>query len=117
MTLLNGGSTGQAAGGGLVRFVLRLVLLAAGLVFAASLLVAMLLLAMVWVLRAGWARLTGRPVTPWVMRVDPRAGWQRATRAGPWAPAARAPGPQQRATPADVTDVEVKDVVPREPRA
>lgn len=108
LTLLNDGTAGRQAGGGFSfsRFVLRLVLLAAGLVFAASLLVVLLLLTTVWLLRAGWARITGQPVTPWVMRVDPRAGWRRATRSRP-----------QRATPADVTDVEVKDVVVKDPRA
>ena len=54
------------------RFILRLVLLAAGLVFAASLALMVLVLLAIWGLRMLWARLTGQPVTPFVMRVDPR---------------------------------------------
>jgi hypothetical protein len=108
LTLLN---YGTPAGGGFGRFVARFFLLAAGLVFAASLLVAMLLLATVWLVRAGWARLTGQPVTPWVMRVDPRAGWQRATRSSRQA-APDGPLAPQRGARGDVTDVEVKDPRP-----
>ncbi len=61
----------------MMNFILRLVLFMLGLVFAASLAVAVLLLAAVWGVRSGWARLTGRPVTPWVMRFDPGAGFNR----------------------------------------
>ncbi len=61
----------------MLKFLLRLVLFVFGLVLAASLATAVLLLAAMWLLRAGWARLTGRPVTPWVMRFDPRAGFGR----------------------------------------
>ncbi|MBU1361086.1 MAG: hypothetical protein KJ901_20305 [Gammaproteobacteria bacterium] len=57
------------------NFLLRVVLFLLGLVFAASLAVAVLLLAAVWGLRYGWARLTGKPVQPWVMRFDPRGGF------------------------------------------
>ena len=46
----------------MLNFLVRLVLFLLGLVFAASLAVAVLLLAMVWGLRYGWARLTGKPV-------------------------------------------------------
>jgi len=56
--------------------IIRLVLLVAGLLFAASLLVAALLLAAVWGLRWVWARLTGRPATPWVVRFNPLAGFE-----------------------------------------
>ncbi|MDB5893272.1 MAG: hypothetical protein JWQ88_803 [Rhodoferax sp.] len=108
---------------GLVRFVLRLLLVGVALVFAASLLVVVMLLASAWGVRAMWARLTGRPVTPWVMRVDPGAGWQSVFRAGErWQPRGRAAAPggptvngQGRGRPdlldvADVTDVQVKEV-------
>ncbi|QNK73524.1 hypothetical protein H7F36_20930 [Variovorax sp. PAMC28562] len=61
----------------MMNFILRLVLFMLGLVFAASLAVAVLLLAAVWGVRYGWARLTGRPVTPWVMRFNPGAGFNR----------------------------------------
>jgi hypothetical protein len=67
---------------GLLRLVVRVVVIAMGLVLFASLLVAVLLLALVWMLRAGWARLTGRPVSPFVMRMDPRKGFSRMYRSG-----------------------------------
>ena len=45
---------------GVARLVVRLLLVAAGVVFFLSLLAAMLVLALVWGLRYLWARLTGR---------------------------------------------------------
>ena len=62
---------------GVFRLAFRLVLLAMGLVFAASLLLVVLALAVAWGLRATWARLTGQPVNPWVMKFNPGAGWSR----------------------------------------
>ena len=47
---------------------------------AVSALSAALVLAALWALRALWARLTGRPVTTWVMRMDPRTGFSTAFR-------------------------------------
>ncbi|VTU33875.1 hypothetical protein H6CHR_04090 [Variovorax sp. PBL-H6] len=64
------------------NFLLRFVLFLLGLVFAASLAAAVMLLAAVWGLRYGWARLTGQPVRPWVMRFDPRHGFDRFRAAG-----------------------------------
>lgn len=95
-----------------LNFLVRLVLLAAGLLFAASLALAVVLLLAVWSLRMLWARLTGRPVTPFVMRVDPRGGFNRMYRAGPFSspPESGPPQPGRREI-ADVTDV-----VPRESR-
>lgn len=92
---------------GIARFFLRLVLLLMGFAFAASLVVAAMVLASLWALRAGWARLTGRPVTPWVMRMRPQDGWNRFYRQT-GAPPSNEPGPPRRDT-ADVTDVEVKE--------
>jgi len=66
----------------MVNFLVRLILFMLGLVFAASLAVAVLLLAAVWGLRYAWARLTGKPVQPWVMRFDPRSGFDRFRSAG-----------------------------------
>lgn len=95
----------------LFTFLIRLVLLAAGLVFAASLLVVMTLVASAWGLRSAWARLTGRPVTPFVFRMDPRAGFGQVYRgrwqAGATTPAAAPLRPERREL-GDVTDVEVK---------
>ena len=60
-----------------MNFILRVILLLLGLVFAASLAVAVMLLAAVWGVRYAWGRLTGKPVTPWVMRFNPRSGFDR----------------------------------------
>ena len=60
---------------GLTRWLIRVVVVVAGLVIFLSLLAAVLVLALVWGLRALWARLTGWPVMPWTLRVDPRTGW------------------------------------------
>ncbi|MBK8071172.1 MAG: hypothetical protein IPK34_03765 [Ramlibacter sp.] len=99
------------------RFVLRLVLLAAGLVFAASLLLAVGVMLVLWGLRMLWARLTGRPVTPFVMRMDPRGGFNRfyAARSGAVVDAEtvdRGASPAVRGRRADVTDVEARPVPP-----
>jgi hypothetical protein len=91
------------------RFLLRLLLVATGLAIAAVLSAAFVLLLAVWWLRAGWARLTGRPVTPFVMRVDPRAGFAGVVRrAQPESRTPRADGAATRLGAGDVTDVQVK---------
>ena len=102
------------------NFLLRVVLFFIGLVVAAGLLCAVLVLAAAWMLRAGWARLTGRPVAPWVMRFNPRSGFDRFTAAGrPAEPTAadvanaRARGESVRSPialgdPEDVTDVRAR---------
>lgn len=99
-------------------FLLRVVLVIAGVLFAASMLVVMLLLLAVWGVRAVWARLTGRILSPFEMRLDPRTGFRYMYRRGShWqakAPAgAPDPGTASQRVPfghrlADVTDVEVK---------
>ena len=108
---------------GLARFVVRLLLVVVGLVFFLSLLAAALVLALVWGLRAAWARTTGRPITPWTVRIDPRAGWSSVYRSGarwnrtdaaqPTAPETRPP-PPVHLRPLPGAD-EVTDVQPREP--
>lgn len=110
---------------GLTRWLVRVVLLAAGLVLFLSLLAAALLLAMVWGLRALWARLTGRPITPWTLRVDPRSGWNTVYRssarwtsaragAAPEAGAAEPRGAVRRGGvlpgAGEVTDVQPRDL-------
>lgn len=100
-------------GMGMARVLIRAVVLAMGLVFAASLLLVVVALALVWGLRALWAKLTGQPMTPWVMRVHPSAGWNRASRAASrWQPAAKQPknGSTACRDLADVTDVQVKEL-------
>lgn len=113
---------------GLTRWLIRAVLVAAGLVMFLSLLAAVLVLALAWALRALWARLTGRPVVPWTMRVDPRTGWSTVYRSsGRWSAARTAPAAEtpMRRAPASETPTrragvlpgadEVVDVEPREP--
>lgn len=111
---------------GVVRLLLRVVVVAMGLVLFASLLVTVMVLALVWALRAGWARLTGRPVTPWVMRMDPRTGfstvfrsterWSSGRRgAAPAAPdASKETAASRRGGilpgAAEVTDIEAREV-------
>ncbi len=82
--------------------VFRAVLLLMGLVFFVSLLAAALVLLVLWLVRSLWARMLGRPVTPWAFRVNPRAQWNRFY---------RAPGQGRASRPA--AD-DVIDVVPRE---
>jgi hypothetical protein len=90
-----------------LSIVLRLFVVAAGLVFAASLAVVFAALVAFWLLRAGWARLSGRPVMPFVMRVDPRGGFDRMYRR------AGEPGRTPRASAAGRAVADVTDVVPK----
>ena len=106
----------------MMNFILRVILLMLGLVFAASLAVAVMLLAAVWGLRYAWARLTGKPVSPWVMRFNPRSGFERfRTAAQPAEPSAadvagarargesvRSPLLRNRGAGDDVTDVRAR---------
>ncbi|KQP21965.1 hypothetical protein ASF43_24235 [Pseudorhodoferax sp. Leaf267] len=104
--------------GGLVRLVLQVVLLLAGLVVAAGIFVAVAVLAVVFGLRVLWARITGKPVIAFGMGIDPSQSWRRyrdwqqqATRRGPRG----APGADTgaRAEPSqDVEDVQIKEVRP-----
>ncbi|RST48022.1 hypothetical protein [Variovorax sp. DXTD-1] len=65
----------------MMNFIFRVILLLLGLVFAASLAVAVTLLAAVWGVRYAWGRITGKPVTPWMAsmggRFNPRSGFER----------------------------------------
>jgi hypothetical protein len=90
-----------------LNLLLRAVLLVAGLVAALSLAAATVAVLALWSLRAGWARLTGRPVAPPAMRWRRAAAARTAPRARPapaWAPVA----PGRRGARPDVTDVEPK---------
>lgn len=86
-----------------LRTVVRLGLLLAGLVFFASLMVAGLLVLLVWLLRALWAKLTGQPVSPWTFQMNRQAAWHRFYQQaqGQHRPAANAD---------DVVDVDATDV-------
>ena len=81
-------------------FLLRVLLFAAGLVFAASLALTFVVLLALWSVRAAWARLTGRPMSPFVVRFRAAQGFQRAR-------AYRRAEPVRRNL-GDVTDVEPK---------
>ena len=59
---------------------LRVVLVGAGLVFAAGLGVMFLVLLALWLLRALWARVTGKAVAPFIVRMRPREGFDRVFR-------------------------------------
>lgn len=98
---------------GLARWTLRFVVVAMGVILFLSILAMGCVLALAWGLRLVWARVTGRPVTPW-MRVDPRGAWSRATRStARWtahaAGTARAGSARLREV-TDVTDVQVREV-------
>ncbi|HWT19279.1 MAG TPA: hypothetical protein VN280_10225 [Variovorax sp.] len=113
-----------------MNFIFRVILLLLGLVFAASLAVAVMLLAAVWGVRYAWGRITGKPVTPWMAsmggRFNPRSGFDRFRNAArPGEPTAadtanaRARGesvmrPERiRGSASDVTDVSPKSSVSR----
>jgi len=85
-----------------------MVLLLAGLIFVASLLVVALLVLGLWLLRALWAKLTGRPISPWTFQVNRQAMWQRFYRPP-------APGAAPRRDDADVIDAEVKEIKESKP--
>ena len=91
-----------------MNFLLRLFVLAAGLLFAVSAGIAALLMIGIWGVRAAWARLTGRAVSPFIVRIHPRQGFDAMYRRSegesrtPRADSVVQPG---RAI-ADVTDVE-----------
>jgi len=88
-----------------LRIFLRLFVLAAGLVVAAGIAVVFTGLLLAWSLRAGWARLTGRPMTGFVAGFGPREAFRRArSRAGTLRPGSERFARSGR----DITDVEAK---------
>lgn len=89
-------------------FLVRVALLLAGLIFMASLLAAGLLVLVLWLLRALWARLTGQPVSPWTFQVNRQAMWQRFYRS----PASAGP---PRRDDANIIDAEVKEIKESKP--
>jgi len=85
------------------------VVLAAGVLLFVGLLATAALLAMVWLARALWARLTGRPLAPWSLRMmNPRNGWSTVYRSttARWT----APKTAHSRAAADVTDVIAREV-------
>jgi hypothetical protein len=90
------------------NLLLRVVLLAAGLVFAASLAVVAAALLALWGVRAVWCKLTGQPINPFVVRMRPGAGFDTVFRTRQNAPADARPTKPGRVGMDDVTDVEPK---------
>jgi hypothetical protein len=93
-----------------LSLLLRAFLLVAGLVFAAALAVSFAIVLTLWLLRAAWARLAGRPAAPFVMRMNPGDAFAKYRRASQ---ASRRPRDHAmhpgRGQP-DVTDVEVREL-------
>ncbi len=81
----------------------RLVLLLAGLVFFASVLATGFVVLSVWLLRALWAKVTGKPVQPWIFQMNRQTAWQHFYQRGQGQQA-------QAADPGNVVDAEAKDV-------
>jgi len=82
--------------------VVRIGLLLAGLVFFVSLLAAGLLVLAAWLLRALWAKLTGKPVSPWTFKVNRQAAMDRFYR--------KPTRTRGAAVPDDVVDAQARDV-------
>ena len=95
-----------------LSLLLRLALVAIGLVAAAAFAVVFGILLAAWLLRSAWGRLTGRPVAPFGMRFGTRRafeGMMRRAQAGAGTRTRRADvAVGRRARLADVTDVEPK---------
>ncbi len=89
-----------------IKFLLRVLFVAAGLIFALSLMVVMAVLLVLWGMRALWCKMTGQPVNPFVMRMSPRSGFDQVFKQ-----ADRSTTPLRRPPRSgmdDVTDVEPK---------
>jgi hypothetical protein len=96
-----------------MNLLLRLVLVLAGLVFAASVAVIGALMFALWGLRAAWARLTGRPTAPFIVGLHPFGAFADMARRGAAPAGSRTPRADAVAAGriADVTDVEAKPPV------
>jgi hypothetical protein len=93
------------------NFLFRLILVAAGLVFAASLALIAVVLMVLWGVRAVWCKLTGQPVNPFVVRMSPRTGFGNVFRSRPSGQQEQdGPAKSKRVSTDDVTDVEAKDL-------
>lgn len=92
------------------NFLFRLVLLAAGLVFAASLAVVAAALLALWGVRAAWCKLTGQPINPFLVRMRPGAGFGAVYRARAAAKPEENLVKSKHLSVGEVTDVEPKDL-------
>lgn len=93
-----------------MNLLLRVLMVLVGLVVAASVAAVGLTVFAVWGLRSAWARLTGQPVVPFVLRMRPFGGFEAAMRRPQPQSASRTPRADAVAGTrlADVTDVEPK---------
>ena len=89
----------------------RIVLLAFGLVFVASLVCAAAFVFALWSLHSFWARLRGQPVVHRTFQFNPRAQWGRFYTDGKTAPTDKSASDQhvRHAAIPDVTDVVPKE--------
>lgn len=92
------------------KFLFRLVLIAAGLVFTASLALIAAVLMLLWGVRAVWCKLTGQSVNPFAVRMGPRSGWDGFLRKHPAPHTPDSPAKPKRVPTDDVTDVEAKEI-------
>jgi hypothetical protein len=92
------------------NFLIRLALVAAGLVFAASLALMAVVLLVLWCVRAVWCKLTGQPINPFTVRMSPSAGFDNIYRSRQAPDAAETAAKSKRVSTDDVTDVEAKDI-------
>ena len=98
----------------ILAFLIRCVMLVVGLAVVAGVITVAAVAIALWLVRRAWATLTGRPVAPLVVRVNPRAQWNRVYRGpGGFAPRDEAPAvpeaPRGRIPDAgEVIDVEAK---------
>jgi hypothetical protein len=91
-----------------MNLLLRVLMVLAGLIVAASVAAVGLTVFALWGVRSVWARLTGQPVTPFVVRMRPFAGFE---------PAMRRTQPDSRTPRADaVTGARLTDVTDVEPK-
>lgn len=94
----------------ILSFLVRVLLLLAGLAVAASMLVVFAIVLAAWGLRAAWARLAGRPVARFGMPAGASSAFEAMMRRARAPQASRTPradaaaGPRRRV--ADVTDVQ-----------
>jgi hypothetical protein len=89
-----------------MKYFIRFLLTIAGLIFAASLALVLLVFLWVWLVRSLWLKLTGRSHTPFTMPINPREGFEQMFRRAPRG--AVDPAKPSRRSLDDVTDVEPK---------
>lgn len=97
-----------------LTFLVRALLVCVGLVFASIVACFFVLMLCIWLLGAAWNTITGKPVTPFVMRTGPRGAFEEMMRRAQrqQEPASRTPRADEatgvRRSIGDVTDVEPK---------